>query len=157
MSRSLGALAALVVMLVPSVLAADTPASPDALRKLASDYYRWRNEQYPVSSSDQGLHTGDGRLTDWSAAALAARRAHVRRVLESVRAAKADAWAKDDRIDAVLFRAQLEGVDSFDRFLSFPETNPGLYVEECGNAVFSLLKKDYAPARTRALAAAARL
>lgn len=158
MSRSLGALAALILVLVPSVLAADAaPASPEALRKLASDYYRWRNEQYPVFSSDQGLHTGDRRLTDWSAAALAARRAHVRRVLEAVRAAKADAWPKDDRIDAVLFRAQLEGVDLLDRFLSFPETNPGLYVEECGNAVFSLLKKDYAPAPTRALAAAARL
>ena len=105
MSRSLGAFPALILMLVPSVLAADAaPASPEALRKLASDYYRWRNEQYPVFSSDQGLHTGDGRLTDWSAAALAARRAHVRRVLEAVRAAKDDAWPKDDRIDAVLFQ-----------------------------------------------------
>ena len=157
MFRRLGVLS-LIVMLVPSALAAGAvPASPEALRKLASDYYRWRNEEYPVFSSDQGLHTWDGRLTDWSAAAVAARRAHVRRVLEAVRDAKTGTWLKDDRVDAVLFRAQLEGVDAFDRFLSFPETNPGIYVEECSNAVFSLLKKDYAPARTRALAAAARL
>ncbi len=149
-------------MSVPSILAAGAPppapvASPAALRALASDYYRWRNEEYPVAASDQGLHAGDARLTDWSAAAVAARREHVRSVLEAIRAAKTAAWTKDDHIDAVLFRAQLEGADLFDRFLSFHETNPGLYVEECSNAIFSLLKKDYAPARTRALAAASRL
>jgi uncharacterized protein (DUF885 family) len=158
MSRGRGAVAALILTFVPSVLAAEAPpASPEALRKLASDFYRWRNEQYPVAASDQGLHAGDARLTDWSAAAVAAQREYVRGLLEAVRGAKTGAWSKDDRIDAVLFRAQLEGVDLFDRFLSFPETNPSLYVEECGNAIFSLLKKDYAPARTRALAAASRL
>src|SRR5262249_49882799 len=35
--------------------------------------------------------------------------------------------------------------------------NPGIYVEECGTSIFSLLKKEYAPKRTRALAATARL
>jgi len=37
------------------------------------------------------------------------------------------------------------------------ESDPQVYVNECGNAIFSLLKKEYAPRRTRALAAAARL
>ena len=37
------------------------------------------------------------------------------------------------------------------------ETDPQVYVGEASNAIFSLLKKDYAPARTRALAATARL
>ncbi|HEX3818125.1 MAG TPA: hypothetical protein VHW03_07545, partial [Chthoniobacterales bacterium] len=44
-----------------------TTATPDlskplqgdaaALHKLANDYYDWRNQQYPVGSSDAGLHT----------------------------------------------------------------------------------------------------
>ena len=29
----------------------------EALRKMAEDYYAWRNENYPVRSSDAGLHT----------------------------------------------------------------------------------------------------
>ena len=29
----------------------------DALRKMADAYYAWRNENYPVRSSDAGLHT----------------------------------------------------------------------------------------------------
>ncbi|HEX8069910.1 MAG TPA: DUF885 domain-containing protein [Pyrinomonadaceae bacterium] len=132
-------------------------ASPAALRRLADEYYRWRDEQYPVASSDQGLHTWDARLTDYSPAAIAARRAHVRQLLAQVRAMRTDAWAKDDRIDWLLFRAQLEGVEFGDRVLRFEETNPQTYVNECANAIFSLLKKDYAPARTRAAAAALRL
>ena len=35
-----------------------------ALRKLADDFYAWRNENFPVYSSDAGLHTWDNRLTD---------------------------------------------------------------------------------------------
>jgi uncharacterized protein (DUF885 family) len=157
MFKCLGAFG-LISVLVSSVLMAD-PAlpSPEGMRKLASDYYRWRNEQYPVASSDQGLHTWDDRLTDWSAAALKARRERVAALFAQVQALKTEGWAKDDRIDAALFRSQVEGVALFDRFLSFPETNPLTYVEECSNAIFSLLKKDYAPAKTRALAAAARL
>ena len=42
-----------------------------ALRKMADDYYAWRNENYPVGSSDSGLHTWDDRLTDYSAAKIA--------------------------------------------------------------------------------------
>ena len=68
-----------------------------------------------------------------------------------------DAWSKDDRIDWILLRAQLEGPDFFARVQAPEETDPQVYVGECSNAVFSLLKKNYAPRRTRALAAAARL
>ncbi|MBV9617823.1 MAG: hypothetical protein JO201_01305, partial [Verrucomicrobia bacterium] len=30
-----------------------------ALRKLADDYYTWRNENHPAASSERGLHTWD--------------------------------------------------------------------------------------------------
>src|SRR3954468_9328262 len=32
------------------------------LRMIAADFYRWRNENFPVNSSNQGLHTWDDRL-----------------------------------------------------------------------------------------------
>src|SRR5438067_8062618 len=34
-------------------------ATAAALHKMADDYYAWRNENYPVNSSDAGLHTWD--------------------------------------------------------------------------------------------------
>src|SRR5581483_3407603 len=84
-------------------------------------------------------------------------RRHVRELLERVRAMKTDGWARDDRIDRILFQAQLERPDFDARVLRSEETNPLVYVEECGNAIFSLLKKDYDTHRHRALSAEARL
>lgn len=141
-------------LVAASALAEDRSAE---LRRIASDYYRWRNEQYPVASSDQGLHTWDSRLTDYSEAALGARRARVSELAAQVRGMNAAAWARDDQIDRLLFLAQLERADFFDRILERPETDPQVYVSECADAIFSLLKKEYAPKGTRARAATERL
>jgi uncharacterized protein (DUF885 family) len=136
------------------LLAGDDPA---LLRSTASDYYRWRNAAFPVQSTDQGLHTGDARLADYSRAAVQARRDRVRAALERIRSLKTDGWSRDDRIDRILFTAQLEGADFFDRELQRPETDPTLYVDECGNAIFSLLKKEFDTPANRARSATARL
>ena len=128
-----------------------------ALHKLADEYYAWRNENYPARSSDAGLHTWDDRLTDYSPAKTAERAQHVHSLLEKVRAMKTDNWPKDERIDWVLLRAQLEEVDFGNRVLKFERTNPQVYVGDCTNAIFSLLKKEYDTPRRRALAATARL
>jgi uncharacterized protein (DUF885 family) len=152
------ALAACVMLMVcPQVDRAQETGSPAALRKLADEYYNWRNQNYPVASSDAGLHTWDNKLTDYSLSALLARRLHVKEVLAKVRAMQTENWEKDDRIDWLLFRSQLEGVTFFDRVIDFEESDPQTYVNECSNAIFSLLKKDYDSPRDRALAATARL
>jgi len=97
------------------------------LHKLADDYYAWRNENYPVRSSEAGLHTWDDRLTDYSPAKIGERAQHVRSLLDKVRAMKSDNWSKDERIDWILFRAQLENVEFGDRVLKFEFTNPQVY------------------------------
>jgi uncharacterized protein (DUF885 family) len=136
---------------------AQEPKTPADLQRLAADYYNWRNQNYPVASSDAGLHTWDNKLTDYSLSAVLMRRLHVKEVLAKVRAMPAANWSKDDRIDWLLFRAQLDGVDFFNRVIDFEETDPQTYVNECSNGIFSLLKKDYDTPRNRALAATARL
>jgi uncharacterized protein (DUF885 family) len=152
--------ACLMISLIPQRSEAQRRAggaSPAALRKLADEYYRWRNENFPVASSDAGLHTWDNRLTDYTLAAITSRRQHVRELLAQVNAMQTARWKKDERIDWLLFRAQLEGVDFFNRVMNFEETDPQTYVNECSNGIFSLLKKEYDTPRNRALAATARL
>jgi uncharacterized protein (DUF885 family) len=139
------------------VLSAQENRLPARLRQMATEYYGWRNENHPVASSDQGLHTWDDRLTDFSEEAIAVQRQHVNQLLALVKAMPAESWSRDDRIDWLLFRAQLEREAFWGRVVQFEETNPQTYVHECSNAIFSLLKKEYAPPRTRALSAAARL
>jgi uncharacterized protein (DUF885 family) len=140
-----------------ALLAANATADPAELRKLAHDYYQWRDAAYPVVTSAQGEHRYDHRLTDWSQQATSERRAHISEVLAKVKSLSTEGWSRDDRADAVLFQAQLEGQDLFGRMLDPTATDPQVYVSECANAIFALLQKDYAPRRTRALAATARL
>lgn len=133
---------------------AQTPAD---LRRMADEYYRWRDKNFPVVSSDAGLHTWDDKLTDYSLSAVLARRLYVTDLLNKVRAMPAASWSKDDRIDWLLFRSQLEGVAFFNRVIDPEATDPQLYVNECSSGIFSLLKKEYDTPRVRALAATARL
>ena len=146
-----------IVILSATFSSAQSNAGPAALRRLADDYYKWRNQNYPVASSDAGLHLWDNKLTDYSPAAIAARRAHVVGLLAQVNRMRTDKWKKDDQIDWLLFRAQLEAPVFFDRVMDFEHSDPQTYVNECSNAIFSLIKKDYDSPRNRALSATARL
>jgi uncharacterized protein (DUF885 family) len=137
-----------------SVGQAQTPAD---LQTLAKAYYAWRDSTNPVATSDLGDHRWDDRLTDFRLASVRANGRHVAALLARVKAMPAAGWSKDDRVDWLLFRSQLEGADFFGRVLLPQESNPQIYVSEAANGVFTLLKKDYAPHRTRALAATARL
>jgi uncharacterized protein (DUF885 family) len=145
----------LLLMLIGT--AANAAADPDALRALAHEYYQWRDAEYPVNTSGAGDHRFDDRLTDYRMSEVLRRRQHLSELLTQVDAVASGGWGKDDRVDHVLFRAQLAGADFFDRTLDPESSDPQLYVNECSNAVFSLLQKEYAPHRVRALAAAARL
>ncbi|MGH9873789.1 MAG: DUF885 domain-containing protein [Pyrinomonadaceae bacterium] len=153
------ALLFLTVILVfsSSATLAQQPKTPADLRKLADDYYTWRNQNYPVSSSDAGLHTWDNKLTDYALSAVLMRRLHVKEVLAKVEAMQTASWSKDDRIDWLLFRSQLEGIAFFNRVIDFEASDPQTYVNECSNGIFSLLKKEYDTPRNRTLAATARL
>ena len=135
----------------------DDVMAPAALAKMARDYYAWRNESNPVASSEAGLHTWDNRLTDYSPARMAEREQHQHTLLEKIRAMHTENWSKDQRIDWILFRAQLEGADFGSRVLKFEHTNPQVYVSECVSGIFSLLKKEYDTPAHRARAATARL
>lgn len=131
--------------------------TPEALRSLALAYYAWRDSSYPVASSGQGLHTWDDRLTDYRMAAVKARRHRVDSLLARVKTMRVESWSRDDRIDWLLLRSQLEGPAFFARVMTPEESDPQLYVGEIASGIFSLLQKEYAPERVRALAATRRL
>jgi len=145
-------LAALIVLC--SLQAAADPAQ---LRRIAHDYYAWRDTAYPVATSSAGDHRFDTRLTDYRMSEVLLRRQHVSDLVKESESLDLDGWSKDDRVDRILFQAQLIGADFFGRQLDPESSDPQLYVNECTNAIFSLLQKEYAPHRVRALAATARL
>ncbi|MDQ3197664.1 MAG: DUF885 domain-containing protein, partial [Verrucomicrobiota bacterium] len=103
-------------------------AAATALHKLADEFYAWRNESYPVRSSDAGLHTWDDRLTDYSAEKTEERAQHIKALLEKVNAMQTANWPKDERIDWILFRSQLEGFAFDDRVWHSTSRDPQTYV-----------------------------
>lgn len=127
------------------------------LHQCAKEYYDWQNVQYPVSSSHQGLHTWDYRLTDYSPAAIAARRDYTGKIMTLLSIMDYQKQEKDDFVDYILFRAQIEGALLMDSILDSPARDPQLYINECSNAIFSLLKKEYAPPFIRLQSAISRL
>lgn len=151
---------ALVLVAAPLMSAAEkkaTPFTPQSLRAAAHEYYEWEKREFPVASSDAGYHAYDDRLTDYSAAAVAKRAAHIHALVERARATDVSKWAKDDAIDLILFRAQLERPDFTSRKRKPAATNPMVYTDEASNAIFSLIKKEYDSPRNRAISATKRL
>jgi len=132
-------------------------AEATALHRLANDYYKWRNEEYPVTSSSAGLHTWDDRLTNYAPEKIAERASHVRELLVEVNAMQTANWPKDEQIDWFLFRSQLEAAAFDDRVWHSTSRDPQTYVGECSNAIFSLLTKDYDTPQARTRSATARL
>ena len=147
------ALLTAVVLLYPLQAA----AGPAEFRRIAHEYYQWHDAAYPVATSSAGDHHLDDRLTDYSMAEVLRRRQHVSELLGLVDSLATDGWSKDDRVDLILFRAELAGADFFGRRLNPEASDPQLYLNECTNSIFTLLQKEYAPHRARALAATARL
>jgi uncharacterized protein (DUF885 family) len=140
-----------------TLLSMQATAGPGELRALAHQYYEWRDAAYPVATSGAGEHRFDSRLTDYRMNAVLERRQHVSELLAQVVAINDENWGKDERVDRLLFQSQLASADFFGRDLNPEASDPQLYVNECSNSIFSLLQKDYAPSRTRAIAATARL
>src|SRR5437764_8347711 len=151
--RTAYALLAAIALFPLSVFA----AAAGQLRTMAHSAYEWYDQAYPVAASSLGDHRFHARLTDYRMSEVVRRRQHVSNLLAQVRELATDGWSKDDRIDRVLFESQLASMDFFGRRLNPEGSNPQLYVDECSNSIFTLLQKQYAPRRTRALAAMSRL
>lgn len=112
----------------------------------------------PLFADSVGLHRYDDRLADYSAAGHAARIAWLQRwrakldeaiaVNASDPPAAADAHALRDTIDLELFE---------DRTLRPWQTDPSLYTNAIGNAVYTLTSRTFAPEALRLANVAARL
>jgi uncharacterized protein (DUF885 family) len=147
-------LAFVAIVLYFSARAASAPAD---FRAMAHDFYEWNEVAYPGTASSLGDHRFDARLTDYRMSEVVRRREHVGELLATVSSLASDDWSKEDRVDRVLFESQLAAADFFGRRLNPEGRDPQVYVNECTNAIFTLLQKEYAPHRARALAAVSRL
>lgn len=100
----------LAALLVVSFLPAPVAAADEAGRfaELVEREWAWRLREFPVFATSVGEHAYDDRLEDASLAASARRDRETRAFLAELDAIDETALAPSDRVDAAIFRRQLE-------------------------------------------------
>ncbi len=99
-----------------AVLAAPSPHA--ALRAMFDEQWDWQEAAYPEQATENGDDRFDDRLTDWSRAAIDARKAHEREMLAQAAGFDRTGLSEDDQLNLDLFVHDLKiTVDGF----SFPE------------------------------------
>jgi uncharacterized protein (DUF885 family) len=140
----MGAAALILLAIVPSAQGAQSPVSDRYDLYLAE-----RARLDPNWASDAGLHAADDRLTRFDDATRAAFRKLVAEHLAALRAIDVAKLSTDDRLDATLWRSQLEtelhDLDRRDEREIMPDLPLGAI-----QAIHSMLIKDYAPIEERA-------
>lgn len=151
--RSLGLL--LFVVWIPVARAAS--AADAAFEKLAGECIESLLVDTPERATTLGDHRFDGRLSDYSPAAISTRVETLRRQLVALAKIDATALTGPNRTDARILQLHLEaGV--FELTEERPhEWNPLSYAGSLANSIYPLTSRDFAPAAQRLRNAKARL
>jgi hypothetical protein len=132
-------------------------AAGDPLAPLAEKFVAESEVRDPLFADGIGVHTYDDKLGDYSArgqreriAWLVSSRAKIAAVADGLtdQLSRADAQAILDTIDLELFE---------DRMLQPWQTDPSMYTDSIGNAVYLITSRTYAPEAERLRHVAARL
>jgi uncharacterized protein (DUF885 family) len=113
--------------------------------ELLNDLYS-RNPSY---GTDLGLHQYDGKLEDYSRAAVQDDVAAIARFKASLEAIDPKSLSLDNRLDREMLLHSLESRRIRDEEVRGWARNPDNYSSGITNSAFSLIKRDYAPAAER--------
>ncbi len=111
----------------------------------------------PESATELGDHRYDGNLTDYSSAALAAKRVSVRELLDALHKIDFKLLTGANRIDARILETQLRFSLFSSEKLRPEENNPLYYHRSLAAGVYALTEREFAPAAVRLRSVASRL
>ena len=156
-SRTLALVAVTFAFTFAPSLGAAIPTRAAAVEALAHRYYTFTWTASPISTTVNGLHTADDKLTDFSDAADRSYGTQLQEFRNELAALAPGGTTVHDQINYLLLRADIEG-DWWQRtYLRARERNPAIYEEECTNGIFTLLPKQFASNAVRAHDAASRM
>jgi uncharacterized protein (DUF885 family) len=109
----------------------------------------------PSIATGVGVHDYDGRLEDYSLAAIRARDAELERLFERLQ--YLDGLTAEEAIDAEILRSAIRAEMVELREVQSWKSNPMMYVGSPGGAIDALMKRNFAPKRKRLDAVISRL
>lgn len=111
----------------------------------------------PVGATQIGEHRYDAQLADVSAAGRAAKRAFAERARAELGRFDASRLSRENQVDAILLRDQLDYMIFSDQRLQDWAWDPLTYADRAGTALFSLMSREFAPLPDRLRSATGRL
>jgi uncharacterized protein (DUF885 family) len=121
------------------------PTADQQFQALAARFVREMPEQYPVSATALGDHRFDDRIDDVSQAGWQARLRFVEGYLQALEPIDAAKLSRANQVDALLLEHDLR----YDRWkfetLQEYRWNPLTYTRIAGDALYTLLARDFAP------------
>ena len=146
------ALALLVGLGLPGLAVAAPPEYTAAV----AEYFRGEYAAHPTEATAEGLHFGDARLDDISAAAHAADTARLHAIVTRLMAIPAASLSPMERDDRDVLVAQIGGQLLELETMQQWRHNPAVYVDLSTNAVYEIIERDFAPLSARLQSAIAR-
>jgi uncharacterized protein (DUF885 family) len=130
--------------------------SKSKLEELAEKYIAFSFESSPTSATDSGVHTYDHALEDYSKQAILKELAYYENFLKEIETVPLSDLTLADQIDLHLLKNDCQS-----RLLQIKEIrgwqrNPDLYSSLASASIYSLIKRDFAPAKIRLAAAISR-
>ena len=148
MKTTIVALAAFTLCPLVSVLATE---KDEAFEKIAKDYIEGLLQTHPEQATELGDHRFDGKLTDYSAAAVEkelARAKQVRQQLEQF--SDLNQLTGPNKVDVRLLKDNIDN-EIFDiEDLKEREWDPLVYMQSLANGLYLIAARDFAPAPERA-------
>jgi uncharacterized protein (DUF885 family) len=140
------------VVAEPAETAADA-----AFAALAARYLEEGLALAPVAATGIGDHRFDAELDDWSAAGRARMADLARSLLAGLDAIDRDALARENQVDALILRNDLEGRLWELETLESWAWDPQMYSALAGGAIYSLMAREFAPLPDRMRSATSRM
>ncbi len=111
----------------------------------------------PVTATQLGEHRHDGELDDLSAAGRARTVAFAERMLTGLDTIDVSTLSRDNQVDALILRNQLESDRWSMQTLQAWRWDPQMYTQLAGGSIYNLMAREYAPLPQRLAAATARI
>lgn len=137
--------------------AGDKATDNDAFDTLSKQYVEEFPALHPVSATQLGDHRFDGELDEVSEEQRRREVAFCRRYLQRLSRISRDKLSRDRQVDAELLRQQLDATIWQIETLQEWAWNPLAYTALTGDAVYSLMAREFAPAAERLRNVALRL
>ncbi|MBV8246786.1 MAG: DUF885 family protein, partial [Candidatus Eremiobacteraeota bacterium] len=146
----------LLVSLMLTLAGAAAPKADDTLYAQARSYYTQAWQMSPIVATNIGVHDYDTQLGSYSAAAYAARIASAENALKSLHSLTRSALSKEAAYDDEIYESSLKATLLSLQTEQNWRHNPSLYTQLASNALFTLIKRDFAPLEVRMKDAIAR-